>query len=75
MDREQGSHANGVSQYLTAEQIATELGVSVHTIRRAFRRHQDGHADGLPGRRVGKSWQTTRTAVDSWLTGEGATVR
>lgn len=47
--------------YLTAEQIADELGVNIQTIRTAFR---DG---SLPGRKLGHGWKTTRTALDEWL--------
>jgi excisionase family DNA binding protein len=50
-------------QYLTSEAIAAELGVHVQTVQRYFRE------DGLPGRKIGKSWTTTRAALDAWLTG------
>lgn len=50
-------------EYLTAEQIATELGCHVQTIQGYFR---DG---AIPGRKIGKSWRTTRSAFDKWLTG------
>lgn len=53
-------------EYLTAEQIAAELRVDVNTVRRHFR------SGGLPGRKVGHGWVTTRAALDSWLTGPGA---
>jgi hypothetical protein len=46
---------------VSAEWIAEHLGVSIHTIRRAFR------TGSLPGRKVGKSWTTTRAALDLWL--------
>jgi excisionase family DNA binding protein len=50
------------SGYLTAEQIAAELGLHVQTVQRYFR-------EGLiPGRKLGKSWRTTRAAFDTWLT-------
>lgn len=48
------------SSYLTAEQIADELGVHISTVRRHFR-------NGLPGRKVGHHWTTTRAAFDAWL--------
>lgn len=51
------------ADYLTAEQIAAELGVHPQTIQRAFR------TGGLPGRKVGKSWRTTRAALDTWIAG------
>lgn len=50
-------------EYLTAQQIADELGVHVQTVQSYFR---DG---AIPGRKIGKSWRTTRSAFDSWLTG------
>jgi excisionase family DNA binding protein len=49
--------------YLTAEQIAAELGVHPATVRRYFREGEDR----IPGRRFGKSWMTTRAAFDAWL--------
>lgn len=51
---------------LTAEQIAEHLSVSIHTVRRHFR------TGSLPGRKVGKSWTTTRAALDAWLVGGNA---
>lgn len=54
--------------YLTSEAIAAELGVHVQTVQRYFRE------DGLPGRKIGKSWTTTRAALDAWLTGTAAAV-
>lgn len=53
--------------YVSAEQIATELGVSVFTVRTAFRAFQAGDPGGLPGRKVGKGWVTTRAALDRWV--------
>ena len=50
------------SEYLTAEMIAAELGVHLQTVQRYFREQ------GLPGRKVGRSWTTTRAALDAWLT-------
>lgn len=50
-------------EYINAEQIADELGVHVQTVQRYFREQ------GLPGRKIGKSWTTTRAALDGWLTG------
>lgn len=53
----------GSSAYLTADDIAAELGIHVQTVQRYFR-------DGLiPGRKLGKQWRTTRAAFDTWLTG------
>lgn len=49
--------------YLTAEMIAVELGVHPQTAQRYFREQ------GLPGRKIGKSWTTTRAAFDHWMTG------
>lgn len=49
--------------YLTAAQIAAELGVHEQTAQRYFRE------EGLPGRKIGHSWRTTRDAFDRWLTG------
>jgi excisionase family DNA binding protein len=46
-----------------ADWIAEHLGVSIHTVRRHFR------TGSLPGRKVGKSWTTTRAALDRWLEG------
>jgi excisionase family DNA binding protein len=54
------------TEYLSAEQIAAELGVHVQTAQRYFREQ------GLPGRKVGRSWTTTRAALDQWLTGAPA---
>lgn len=56
-------------QPITAEWIAEHLGVSIHTIRRHFR------TGSLPGRKVGKSWTTTREALDRWLTSGNAPER
>lgn len=50
------------SHYLTADQIAAELGVHVQTVQSYFR------TGGLPGRKIGHSWRTTRAAFDQWLT-------
>lgn len=47
--------------YLTAEMIAAELGVHIQTVQRYFRE------GGLPGRKLGKQWTTTRTALDTWV--------
>jgi excisionase family DNA binding protein len=49
-------------QYLTATQIAAELGLHVQTVQKYFRE------DGLPGRKIGKEWTTTRAAFDQWIT-------
>ena len=46
-------------RYLTADQIATELGVDVQTVQRLFR---DGD---LPGRKIGRGWRANRTAACS----------
>ncbi len=54
------------SHYLTAEQISAELGVHLQTVQKYFR---DG---GLPGRKVGNHWQTTRAALDRWIEGGNA---
>lgn len=51
------------TDYITAEQIAAELGVHPQTAQRYFRE------GGLPGRKIGKSWTTTRAAFTEWLTG------
>lgn len=51
------------AEYLTAEQVATELGVHIQTAQRYFRDH------GLPGRKIGHSWMTTREALNTWLIG------
>lgn len=48
--------------YLTADDIAAELGVHIQTAQKYFRE------DGLPGRKIGKQWRTTRAAFDQWLT-------
>lgn len=53
---------NEDSRYVTAEDIAAETGVHVATARSYFRDH------GLPGRKIGHSWRTTRAAYDAWLT-------
>ena len=55
------------TEYLTAEQIADELNIHVSTVRGHFR------SGGLPGRKVGHSWTTTRGAFDAWLTGQPKT--
>lgn len=55
----------GAPEYVTAEQIAAELGVHPQTAQRYFRE------EGLPGRKIGKSWTTTRAAFTEWLTGGG----
>ena len=51
------------TEYVSSDQIADELGVHPQTVQRYFREH------GLPGRKIGKSWRTTRTALNEWLTG------
>lgn len=48
--------------YVTAQQIALELGVHLQTAQRYF------SEQGLPGRKIGKKWTTTRAAFDQWLT-------
>ena len=48
-------------RYLTADQIATELGVDVQTVQRLFR---DGD---LPGRKIGRGWRANRTDLDAWI--------
>lgn len=53
----------GSPEYVTAEQIAAELGVHPQTAQRYFRE------GGLPGRKIGKSWTTTRDAFAAWLVG------
>lgn len=53
-------------RYVTSSQIAAELGVHVQTVQKYFRE------DGLPGRKVGKEWRTTRAAFDRWLEGAPA---
>ena len=50
-------------EYLNAEQIAAELGVHVQTVQSYFREQ------GLPGRKIGRSWTTTREALGLWLLG------
>lgn len=54
------------SQPVSAEWIAAHLGVSIHTVRRHFR------SGSLPGRKVGKSWTTTQSALDRWIEGGNA---
>lgn len=49
-------------QYVSSAQIAAELGVHEQTVQRYFRE------GGLPGRKIGHSWRTTRAAFDAWLT-------
>jgi len=49
-------------RYLTADQIAAELGVNVQTVQGYFR------TGGLPGRKIGHRWRTTRRTFDEWLT-------
>lgn len=49
--------------YLTTTQVAELLGVHEQTVLRYFR-------DGvLPGRIIGKTWKTTRTALDAFVEG------
>lgn len=48
-------------RYLTAETIAAELGIHVQTAQQFFR------TGGLPGRKVGHRWTTTREAFDAWM--------
>lgn len=50
-------------EYLTSDQIAAELKVHPQTVQRYFRE------GGLRGRKIGKSWRTTRAALNEWLTG------
>ena len=50
-----------MSVYLTAEQIAVELNVNVQTVHKYFR------CDGLPGRKIGNHWTTTRAALSAWI--------
>ncbi len=57
------SRMTATPEYLTAETIAAELGVHPQTVQRYFRE------GGLPGRKIGKSWTTTREALTAWLTG------
>lgn len=51
-------------EYLTAEQIAAELGVHIQTVQRWFR------TGSLPGRKITRSWTTTRDAFDRWMLGQ-----
>lgn len=55
--------AAGGTEYLTAADVAAELGVHIRTARRFF------SDDGLPGRKIGKQWTTTRAALDAWIAG------
>ena len=48
-------------RYLTAEDVAAELGVHIQTAQAYFR------TGGLPGRKIGKHWTTTRDALDRWV--------
>lgn len=50
--------------YLTAEQVAAEVGCHLSTVLRNFR------AGALRGRKVGHGWRTTRVEMERWLTGE-----
>lgn len=52
---------NDSTPYVTATQISLELGVHVQSVQKYFRE------DGLPGRKVGGEWKTTRAALDAWL--------
>lgn len=54
---------SSTADYLTTEAIAAELGLHPQTVMRYFRE------GGLPGRKVGRTWRTTRAALDQWLTG------
>ncbi len=56
-----------VGEYVTAAQIADELGIHPQTIQSYFR---DG---SLPGRKVGRNWTTTRAAFNTWLAGGNGT--
>lgn len=53
----------GPASYLTADQIADELHVHKQTVQRYFREC------GLPGRKIGNTWTTTRAALDAWVLG------
>lgn len=53
----------GVTEYLTADDVAAELDVHVQTVLRHFRE------GSLPGRKVGRGWRTTRAALNAWVTG------
>ena len=53
-------------EFVSSDQIAAELGVHPQTVQRYFRE------GGLPGRKIGKSWTTTRAALRDWLTGAPA---
>ena len=53
--------------YVNADHIATTLGVHPQTAQRYFRE------GGLPGRKIGHNWWTTRDAFDRWLTGTNPT--
>lgn len=55
------------SEYLSARQIADELGLGIRTVRHLFVLGQRGDPRGIPGNRVGREWRTTRQALDAWL--------
>lgn len=57
------SSPDPASEYVDAEQIAAELGVHLQTAQRYFR------SGGLPGRKVGHRWVTTRAALNTWIAG------
>ena len=50
--------------YVTGETLAAVFDVHQQTVQRWFRR------EGLPGRKIGKHWTTTKTAFDAWLAGQ-----
>lgn len=53
-------------RYVTSSQLALELGVHIQTVQRYFRE------EGLPGRKIGHEWRTTRAAWERWLEGGNA---
>lgn len=50
-------------EYLTAADVATELGIHEQTAQAYFRQGL------IPGRKIGRSWRTTRAALDAFVTG------
>ena len=49
-----------VMDYLTVEEVATELRYSIETVKRMLRKNE------LPGYKLGNEWRIDKTEYDEW---------
>ena len=54
--------------YLTSEEVADLLGVSIRTVTLWFNQWCETRGqEGLPGFKVGRSWRADRQEIDTWI--------